>query len=145
MKKITIKLNRKNRVFLTNFVKDGTKKARAIKRANILLLADEGYDNDDIAGFTRIHRQSIWRIKKRYVEEGIPLALEDKPRPGQPVKYDKKERAEVVSLACTKAPNGRKRWTIDLIVKQLRKNKNFKTINRETVRLILKKTKQNHG
>ena len=145
MKPIKIKLKKEERGFLKKFVRDGTKKARAITRANVLLLADEGYNNDEIAGFTRVHRQSIWRIKKRYNEEGIDSALKEKPRPGQPVKYDRKKEAEVIALACTNPPNGSKRWTLKLLTKSLKKKKGLKTINRESIRLILKKTRPSHG
>ena len=47
------------------------KKARAINRAKVLLFADEGYSNDEITKMSGVHRQGIWRTKKRYVDEGL--------------------------------------------------------------------------
>ena len=63
----------------------------------------------------------------------------------QPKKYDEKKRVEIVAFACTKAPEGRKRWTVRLLAEELSKQKGFETVNRETIRLVLKKTKLNLG
>ena len=145
MKNLKIKLKKEERKFLKDFLKKGTKKARAIARANVLLLADEGWETDTISKMVKVHRQRIWRIKKRFLEEGLEVTLEEKPRTGQPPKYTDKHKAEIIATACTKAPSGRKRWTIQLLVKKLRKNKGLKTINRETIRLTLKKTKLSLG
>lgn len=139
MSKLTIRLKRGEREFLQRFIKTGTKKARSIARAHVLLLADDGYDTDKIADVVNVHRQSIWRIKKKYLKEGLQSALEEKPRPGQPIKYTEKHEAEVIALACTTPPEGRKRWSIVLLMQKLRKKKGFETMNRESVRLVLKK------
>ena len=54
-------------------------------------------------------------------------------------KYDEKGEAEIVALACTKAPTGRARWTLKLMESELRNRNGMETINRETIRLTLKK------
>ena len=136
---LKIKLKEEERDFLEDFVKKGTKKARAIARANVLLLVDDGYNSKSISETTRVHRQSIWRIKKRYLEEGLESALEEKPRSGQPRKYTEKHEAEIIALACTTPPKGRKRWSLALLIEELVKKKGFETINRESIRLVLKK------
>ena len=145
MKNLKIKLEKEERKFLKDFLKKGTKKARAIARANVLLLADEGWETDTISKMVKVHRQRIWRIKKRFLDEGIKSALEEKPRYGQPKKYKEKHEAEIIATACTKAPKGRKRWTIRLLTKELKRKSGFKTLNRESVRLVLKKTRQSLG
>lgn len=145
MKPIKIKLKKEERKFLKEFLKKGTKKARAVSRANILLLLDEGWEVNTIAKMLKVHRQKIWRTKKRFLEKGSVLALEEKPRSGQPRKYTPKHEADIIAEACTKAPNGRKRWTIRLLAKELMKKRGFETINRESVRLILKKRKLSLG
>jgi len=142
---IEISLPPEERKFLQRFVKIGTKKARAIDRAKVLLFADEKYCNDDISKMTNVHRQSIWRIKKRYVEEGLDSALKEKTRPGQPRKYTEKQETEIIAMACTEPPKGRKRWSVRLLTERMKRRKGFETLNRETVRLILKKAKQNLG
>ncbi len=145
MKNLQIKLKKEERKFLKDFLRKGTKKARAIARANVLLLLDEGWEVNTIAKMLKVHRQRIWRIKKRFLKEGLDLALEERPRSGQPKKYTLTNEAEIIAQACTKAPNGRKRWTVRLLAKTLKKRKNFKTINRESIRLILKKRKLSLG
>ena len=142
---IEITLSLKERGFLQRFVKTGIKKARAIARAKVLLFAAEGYSNDEISKMTSVHRQGIWRTKKRYVEEGLNSVLNEKPRPGQPRKYADKQEAEVIAMACTDPPKGRERWSIRLLTERMKRRKGFETINRETVRLILKKAKLNLG
>lgn len=145
MKELVIELTKKDRDFLKDYIQKGTKKARSISRANILLLADEKKDNGTISQTTKCHRHKILAVKKRYLENGLMNALEEKQRPGQPKKYKNIHEAEIISLACTYPPVGRKRWTLDLLVERLKKKNNFKSINRESVRLILKKLKPNHG
>ena len=145
MKNLKIKLKKEEREFIKDFLKKGTKKARAIARANVLLLADEGWEIVTISKMVNVHRQRVWRIKKRYLKEGLKSALEEKPRSGQPRKYKEKHHVEIIATACTKVPKGRKRWTIRLLTKILKKKKGFQTLNRESVRLVLKKTKQSLG
>ena len=137
-----IKLKKKEREFLKEFVRKGTRRAREIARANVLLLADKGQNINSISRTIGVHRQSIWHIKNRYLEEGLVATLEEKPRSGQPPIYKEKHKAEIIALACSTPPEGRKRWSLVLMAEELRKNKNFKTINRESIRLILKKQSQ---
>ena len=103
-----IHLSEEERGYLKEFVKKGEKKARMIARANILLLADEGYDNETISKLANVHRQSIWRTKKRYMDEGLQPALNEKPRSGQPRKYTDKHEAEIIALTCTTPPKRKK-------------------------------------
>lgn len=142
---LKIKLKKEEREFLQQFVKKGTRKARAVARANVLLLADDAYSNDEISNATKVHRQSVWRIKKRYLKEGLDSALKEKPRPGQPKKYTDRAEAEIIATACTSPPRGRKRWSVRLLADEMKNKKGFSTINRESVRLILKKRKPSPG
>ena len=60
-------------------------------------------------------------------------------------KYTETDNAEIIAMACSKAPDGRARWTIRLLEKTLKKQKGMETINRETIRLLLKKTNVSLG
>ena len=142
---IQVELSKKERKFLRAFVSKGTREAREIRRAQILLLADEGQDHASISQLTKAGRQTIWRIKKRYVAEGLESALKDKPRSGGPKKYTAYHEAEIIALACTSPPPGRDHWSIRLIVEELQKRKGFESIQREKVRLVLKKARQSRG
>ena len=140
-----VSLSPEEREFLQHFVRTGTKKARAIRRARVLLLLDEGHHHEEISSLIGVHRQSIWRTKKRFLEEGLDSALSDRPRPGQPRKYDERQEAEIIAMACTTPPKGQKRWTVRLLTEQMRRRRGFETLNRETVRLVLKKARRDPG
>jgi len=66
--------------------------------------------------------------------------LQENERSGQPVKYGTRQETEVIATACSKPPEGRARWTLELLTNSLKVKENLTTINRESIRLILKKT-----
>ena len=140
-----IRLNDEEVESLRTFVKKGRKSAREMTRARILLLVNEGRTETEIKDVLGICRATVSNVKKRYREEGLQRTLTEKPRPGQPRKYAEKEEAEIIARACTDPPRGRKSWTIRLLTGELKKKKDFETINRESVRLILKKRKLSLG
>ena len=138
---LNINLKDSEVIFLRNFLKKGQKNARSLTRARILLLANQGKGDTEIAKILGVGRSTALRIRKRYLEEGLQSALVDKPRSGQPEKYSQKRVAEIIALACTKPPEGRKRWSLSLLCEELRKKEGFETVNKESIRLILKKSK----
>lgn len=140
-----IKLKKREREYLKSFKQDGKKSLREINRANILLLLDRGKKTNDIMDFLNVDRTTIWRTQQKFLLSGIDKALTEKTRPGQPIKYTTRHEAELVALACSESPSGRKRWTLELLTETLRKQEGFESINHETVRLLLKKTNVNLG
>ena len=136
---IQIKLNRKELIFLDAQRKKGNLSLRKFNRINILLLLHKGKRNSEIEDFLDVDRVTIWRTKTRYHEQGIEKALEEEERLGQPRKYATTQEAELAALAYGPCPDGRKRWTIRLLTQTLQSKPGFKTINRESVRLALKK------
>ena len=140
-----LKLKQRDIVFLKKFTRKGKQSARAFARANILFLLHKGETGDEIAERLNVHRDTVYNVKGRYLSEGLDVALSEKPRPGQPRKYNDKQKAEIIAYACTTPPIGRKRWTVRLLAEELCRKKDFKTINRETIRLTLKKTTPNLG
>ena len=121
------------------------KKAKEINRGRILLLLDKDVKIEDIADILDVSVSTVAKIKKRYLDEGLEFALNDRPRSGQPKKYGVKEETEIIALACTDPPEGRKRWTIRLLAENLREKEEFKSLSRETVRIVLKKTQLSLG
>jgi len=97
-------------------VKKGRKSARELIRVRILLLINEGRTEIKTKEILGIFRATVSNIKKRYREEGLQSALTEKPRMGQPKKYTKMHEVEITALACTKSPDGRKRWSLTLLV-----------------------------
>lgn len=131
--------------YLQAFVKKGRKSARELTRARILLQVNGGRTETGINEVLGICRATVSNVKKSYREEGLKSALVEKPRSGQPKKYSRRHEAEIIALACTESPEGRKRWSLALLAEELKKNEGFETINRESIRLILKKATQNLG
>ena len=125
--------------YLDAFVKKGRRSARELTRAYALLLLNDGRTEIEVKETLRISRATVSNIKRRYREEGLQTALTEKPRSGQPKKYVERHEAEIIAQACAKPPDGRKRWSIVLLTEEMRKKKGFETINRESIRLILKK------
>ena len=140
-----ITLTDTERSYLINFTKKGKRLSKEIERAYILLALDKGKRVKNIEDFYNVSRVTIWRVKKKYKKYGVERAIKDDMRAGQPEKYKEKENAEVVAMACTKAPDGRIRWTLDLLTKALKQQQGLESINRETIRLILKKTNVSLG
>jgi transposase len=140
-----IKLEENEIQYLRDFVKKGHKDARELTRARILLLSNKNRKDKEIVEILDVGRNTVGRIKKRYLNEGLQSALEDKPRTGQPIKYTEKYTIEIIAQACTTPPVGRKKWTLALLAEELKKREEFKTINKESIRLILKKAKLNLG
>ena len=112
---------------------------RKFNRINILLLLHKGKKTSEIADFLDVDRITIWRTKSKFQKYGVEQALEEADRPGQPVKYRVDHEAELAALACGPCPEGRKRWTIRLLTEVLQSKPGFEGINRESVRLALKK------
>jgi transposase len=145
MKKIEFKLTLKDHRLLESLTKTGKRNSHEFERAYILLALGKGKKIDEIQDFYNVSRVTVWRIKKNYLNYGIERALHDEPRSGQPAKYSEKDKADIIALACSKAPEGRVRWTIRLLEKTLRLEYGLETINRESIRLLLKKTNVSLG
>ncbi|MDP2676658.1 MAG: helix-turn-helix domain-containing protein [bacterium] len=146
MPKLEIKLTARAKKFLVAKRREEKLSKRFRDRIEILLLSDKGRSNEDITDILQTTNDTIWRVRKRYLEEGMESAISEKPRSGQPEKYNMAVETELTAIACSDAPEGRKRWTLELLAKHLRDSVNgCETINRETVRLILKKTNVSLG
>ena len=145
MKRINIRLSQKQIVFLHKYKKSANRSEREYNRANILLLLHKGKKDTEIMDFLEVDRATIWRTKQRYMKEGLQEALQEKQRSGQPVKYGSKQKAEIIATACSDPPEGRARWTLELLSDTLKDKEGLSSINRETIRLILKKTNVNPG
>jgi transposase len=131
----------------------GKRAANSVLNALILLNCDSGehqnnrLSNQQISEVLRVSMRRIDRVKRRFVEEGMERALERKsggPRPAAR-KIDGEAEAHLVALACTKAPEGRARWTLRLLADKLVELEHCESVSHETVRRVLKKTKSNPG
>lgn len=145
MKKLELELKRRDRLIVKGLLRHGEHHAREMVRASMLMALDRGAEDKTIAQVLGVERTSIWRTRKAYLKGGLESALYDRPRPGRPVKYEMREQAEIVALACSNPPEGRKRWTLTLLTQAARQRDGLGRLNRESVRLILKKTNVSLG
>lgn len=123
----------------------GTMSARKVRRAHILLLASENETDEMIIQDLHVSLPTVQRTRQRFVEGGLTYALNERRRSGQPCKLTGRQAAFLVALACTTPPNGRKRWTMQLLADKLIELHIVETISDETVRQQLKKTNSNPG
>ena len=143
--KYKIKLTGSERTCLNEVSHRGKAPVRTVKRALALLKADEGLRDGEIAGVLLISAATVARAGKRYVEEGLEAAVNDRPRPGRERKLDSKQEAHLVAIACSSPPEGHVNWTLQLLADQVVELEFAESISLETVRQILKKTNSNHG
>lgn len=97
----------------------GQSAARKIKRAHILLLANEGLKDEEMAKASNAATTTVERIRKRFVEEGLEAAISERPRPGAKRSLDGHREAYLVALACSDPPQGRESWTMQLLADRL--------------------------
>ena len=135
-------MNVRYRVSLTQYERDelgallsgGKHPARRLKRAQILLAANAGVGDEDIAVSVGVGGSTVYRTKRRFVEGNLDLALSEEPRPGADRKLTGKEEALLVATACSSPPAGRARWTLELLADALVKLTAHESLSRETVR-----------
>lgn len=118
-RKYQVKLTPKEKVTLQALIHKGSAKARSITRARILLMADEGRKDLEIIRTLQVASSTPHDTRQHFVEGGLKRALFDAPRPGQKKKLTGVQEAEVVAIACTKAPKGYARWTLDLLTEEV--------------------------
>jgi transposase len=150
-KKYKVTLTDDERQDLTTRVSKGKAAARTITRARIVLLADESeagpsWSDDRIVEALGISRRTVERTREKWVESGLEATLNHKrtPRP-QTKRLDGEAEARLVQLACTEAPDGRERWTMQMLADKLIELEIIETISDETVRTTLKKMNSNPG
>jgi transposase len=134
-----IKLNKQERKFLREIIKSGKGSARKITRSRILLLADKGKTDKEIADALDVCLTTIYYIRQRYCREGLEDAINEKPRSGQPIKITGKAMAKITAIACSKPPEGHARWSLRLLADRIVELNIVKTISYQSVRTILKK------
>ena len=144
-KRYRVTLTDEERERLRDLTRKGTASARMVRRAQTLLLAAEERIDADIAAALQIGVATVERTRRRCVEEGVDAALTERPRPGARPKLGPKQQALVVALACTRPPEGRERWTMQLLADRVVELQVVPDITAEAIRLLLKRTSSSPG
>ena len=137
-KKYLVTLEDDERQQLEALLHSGTHAPRKVTRARILLKAAAGVEDSAIAAALSVGRATVERTRRRFVEEGLG-ALEERPRPGTLPKLDAKAQARLIAEACSTAPEGRQRWTLQLLAERVVALGLAAAYSSESVRRVLKK------
>src|SRR6266568_4413902 len=129
-----VELSQAERDELTAMLSKGKRAARKLKRAQILLAADAGRSDEEIASAVAVGGSTVYRTKRRFVEGNLERALSEDPRPGAERKLTGKEEALLVATACASPPEGRARWTLELLADAMVKLTDHQSLSDETVR-----------
>jgi transposase len=129
-----VELSEVERGELRAMLSGGKHAARRLKRAQILLAADAGVADETVATSLDVGVSTVSRVKRRLVEGGVERALDGEPRPGAARKLTGKEEAPLVATACASPPEGRARWTLELLAGEMVRLTAHASLSRETVR-----------
>src|SRR6185369_5959385 len=143
-KKYHVDLNAQERRELEQMLRRGTHSGRKLTRARILLKADEGLQDEEIAQEVDTSVPTIERTRRRFGEERL-AALTERPRPGKPPVLQEKGQARVIAEACSPAPGGREHWTMQLLADRVVELQLAESCSDDTVQRLLKKTCSSRG
>jgi len=142
-----VTLTQEERSSLLSMTKNGKHSSRKLIHALILLNCDRGEFNElpkrtnkEVAEFLNVGESMVERIKKRFVEDSLESALEDKPAEREySHKVDGDLEAHIIALSCSEAPEGFARWSLRLLADKVVELEYVDSISYETVRQVLKK------
>jgi transposase len=150
MKKYNVILTTDERTECNELLKKERLAARKRIHAQILLKADDsdgnGWADIRIAEAYSISRPTVERVRQRFVEHGIAAALQPRaPHENRARKFDGEKEAQLITIACSSAPQGRARWTLQLLAEEMVTLQYLESVSHEGVRQILKKTNLSLG
>ena len=152
MKKYKVTLTADERQQLRGLIAAGKAAAQTLAHARILLKADAApggpaWTDDRIADAVEVSTDTVARVRQRFVEQSLAAALDRKKaaRPPVPPKLDGRAEARLITPACSSPPDGRKRWTMQLLADRLVELEVVGAVSDETVRRCLKKTRSSRG
>jgi len=132
--KFRVELSQSERDQLDALLSGGRHATRKIKRAQILVAANDGLSDEVIAATLKVSGSTIYRTKRRFVEANLEGALSEEPRAGVERKLSSKEEALLVATTCSKPPPGRARWTLELLADEMVRLTDHQELSSETVR-----------
>ena len=150
-KKYIVTLTQEERQTLRAMLSRGKTAARKLMHARILLKANiapdgPGWNDATIADGLDVGRATVERVRKQFVEDGFEAALERRKSRRQYLrKLDGDGEAHLIALACSQAPEGRSRWTLQLLADRMVALTYVEALSYQTVRRTLKKTRSSLG
>jgi transposase len=143
-KKYIVRLTAEERKELENLMKKGKTQAYRIKHANILLAVDAdglNWPDHQTAKAYKCHQNTVVNVRQRFVEQGFEAALERKKQqdPSRKRIIDGENEARLISIACSKPPEGSAKWTMQMLADELVALKVVDCVSGQTVWRTLKK------
>ena len=152
MEKYIVTLSPEEAEQLRSLVGKGKHAAQKVINALILLNCDQSQGGDDrrtsqeIAEVLQVSERKIDRVKRRFVEDGLEVALGGQPSQREYVsKVDGDVEAHLIALSCSAPPSGHARWSLRLLADRAVELALVEEISHETVRRVLKKTNSSPG
>jgi len=147
MKRYVVNLTEDERASLEELTRRARVSGLKRQRALILLKADDGLTDREIADELEVGLVTVERVRKRCIERGIAATLDRKPQetPSRPRKFDGTSEAKLTQIACSEPPAGQARWTIGLLADKLIELKVFESVSKSSVQRILKKANSSLG
>ena len=138
-RRLSVKLNRKDRAGITEILSGGVESVRTIKRVQILKLLHEGLSSNQAAAAIGVSPETARRIGWNYNRSGLQRALYDLPRPGNAPLLNKKQEIRIIAMTCAKPPDGVAQWSTALIAREAIRRRIIPAVSRETIRILLKR------
>ena len=113
--KYCVQLSTQEKGRLRQMIRAGKSSAQAITRARTFLKTDEGWTASQVAAALDISERTVFRAKRRYVEEGLDEVLRHRNQVNRHRKLDDRSEAHLIALACSPAPEGHAHWTLRLL------------------------------
>jgi transposase len=147
MKRYVVNLTEDERASLEELTRRARVSGLKRQRALILLKADDGLTDREIADELEVGLVTVERVRKRCLERGIAATLDRKPQenPSRPRKFDGTSEAKLTQIACSEPPAGQARWTIGLLADKLIELKVFESVSKSSVQRSLKKANSSLG
>lgn len=151
MVRYRIQLTKEEVEELKSIINKGFHSSKTFRAAYILLNCDEGeysskVTNEQLSKVLKVGMRTIDRVKKQFVEEGLEACLNRRPTSRV---YERKAdgdlEAKLVTLCCSKPPEGNSQWSLRLLADKLVELEYVEDISYETVRRVLKKTNLSPG
>jgi putative transposase len=144
-KSAVVRLTEEQRADLTRRLERDALTGRPRRRLQVLLLADQGQTDGQMAQATGAGLSPVERLRERFARAGLPAALAEKPRWGAPAKLDGKQEALPIALACSAAPAGHAQWSARLLSKRAGALEVVESLSEAAVRRLLKKMRSSRG
>ena len=138
-KQFIVSLPEAERQQLTKMTRKGVISARVLTRARVLLLSDQQLKDREVAQRVGVNRLTVAHLRKKYLQGGLETALYEKERPKQAPKLTPQHTALLIAETCSKAPEGRDKWTMQLLADRMVTLGAVDSISDETIRRTLKK------